>query len=219
MKVKKRIPLNKNFMHKSVNDWIYGYFQSKSYVDKNGVTFCYLDSIVQTDIIKSMPFNENGKKPGKMKISNDIKKLMNLGFIEKGKVVDLNDEIIDAYILPFDKQQLYKIIPLDTLIYLLNVSNQNVIRIYIYLLNKFQWKVKNNEYYYFTYKELIEECLGMKSTKNTRDYILIKHILDCLIKFKLIKIDTVVKKINGKTTKTFKLISISQTIELAKELL
>lgn len=216
--MKKVIPLNKKFMQKSVNDWIYGYFQSKSYVDKNGVTFCYMDNIIQTEMIKLMPVNENGKKPGKMKVSNDIKKLINLGFIEKGKVIDLNGKSIEAYVLPFDNKQLYKIISLDTLKYLLNVSNQNVIKIYGYLLNKFQWKLKTNEYYYFTYKELIQECLGMKSTTNARDYIIIKHILDCLIKFKLINIEVANKTINGQLTKVFKLISVSQRIEMAQRI-
>lgn len=216
--MKKSIPLDKSFMTKNANDWIYGYFQSKSYVDKNGLTFCYINDIVQADMVRLIPVDQNGKKPGKMKISNDIKKLMNLGFIIKGKVIDMNNQEIEAYILPFDKQQLYKLIPLNTLIYLLNVSNQNVIKTYVYLLNKFQWKMQSNEFYCFTYKELIKECLGMKSTTNERDYILIKHILNCLVKFKLINVGLTHKTINGQLIQMFQLISVSQNIEMEQNL-
>ena len=41
----------------------------------------------------------------------------------------------------------------------------NVIKVYIYLLNKWLWKNKNNEPYYFTLKEL-REALGYSGSDN-----------------------------------------------------
>ena len=51
------------------------------------------------------------------------------------------------------------------LYYLIITSNMNVIKIYIYLLNKWLWKNKTHEPYYFTLKEL-REALGYSGSNN-----------------------------------------------------
>lgn len=213
-KYKKQIPMTKEFNQKNVNDWIYGYFQSISYVDNNNITFVYKSAINQTELASKAPLNDSGKQPSKSKISRDIQKLIKLGFIKETKVVGLQGNLVDAYELPFEENQLFKFIPLETLIYLLDVGSQYLIKIYVYLLNKFQWKVRLGEYYNFTYKELITECLGMKSVTNTRDYTTIRNCLDSLIKQKFITLDVEHKRINGQLTTYFKLISVNLKIEV-----
>ncbi|MBO3320264.1 hypothetical protein CYK62_11125 [Clostridium perfringens] len=211
--MEKRIPMTKEFNKKSVNDWLYGYLQSISYVDENKKTFVYKEHVNQSELVEKAPKNDKGKSPSKSKISRDFNKLIALGFIKETKVIGLNGNMVPAYELPYDKQELYKLIPLDTLIYLLDIGSKYLIKIYIYLLNKFQWKIKSGEYYNFSYKELIRECLGMKSTTNSRDYTIVRNCLDALIKLKMLELGTDYNRINGQLTTHFKLLSVKKTIK------
>ncbi|HII4509140.1 TPA: hypothetical protein ACY4R8_002411 [Clostridium perfringens] len=211
--MEKRIPMTKEFNKKSVNDWLYGYLQSISYVDENKKTFVYKEHVNQSELVEKVPKNDKGKSPSKSKISRDFNKLIALGFIKETKVIGLNGNMVPAYELPYDKQELYKLIPLDTLIYLLDIGSKYLIKIYIYLLNKFQWKIKSGEYYNFSYKELIRECLGMKSTTNSRDYTIVRNCLDALIKLKMLELGTDYNRINGQLTTHFKLLSVKKTIK------
>lgn len=203
--MEKRIPMTKEFNRKSVNDWLYGYLQSVSTIDGEKRTIVYKDKINLSELALIAPKNEKNRPPSKSKMSRDFNKLIALGFVSEIKVIGVKGNVVDVYELPYDKQELYKLIPLDTLSYLLDVCTINVIKIYIYLLNKYQWKIKENDYYRFSLGELIKECLGMKSTTNGRDYILVQNCLDALIKFGLINISKDYTRINGQLTSYFKL--------------
>ena len=69
------------------------------------------------------------------------------------------------YIFPHNGFKKYQPVNNAMLYYLIITSNMNVIKVYIYLLNKWLWKNKNNEPYYFTLKEL-REALGYSGSDN-----------------------------------------------------
>lgn len=213
--IKKRIPMTKEFNKKSVNDWLYGYLQSISYVDNEGRTFVYKDDVNISSIFSNFPSSEFGESPSRQKLSRDFNILKRVGFLKETKVQGLQGNFVKAYELPYDKQQLYKLIPIDTLIYILSVGSQNLLKIYVYLLSKYQWKIANNDYYRFTYKELIKECLGMKSVTNSRDYTIVRNCLDALIKFKLIELSLDYDRVgqNQQLTTYFKLSNVNTTIK------
>lgn len=213
--MEKRIPMTKEFNKKSVNDWLYGYLQSISYVDDNEKTFVYKGNVNISDITSKIPSNEFDKPPSRSKISRDFSRLIRLGFLKETKVQGLKGNIVDAYELPYDKQQLYKLIPIDTLIYILSIGSQNLIKIYVYLLNKYQWKAQTNDTYRFTYKELIQECLGLKSVTNSRDYTIVRNCLDALIKLKLIELGLDYDRVgdNGQLTTYFKLLNVEKYVK------
>ena len=106
------------------------------------------------------------------------------------------------------KKELYKIIPIDTLRFLVNTATPSVIATYVYLLSKWEWKGKN---YIFTSEELIKNCLGMKSTTNSRDYEKINDILDCLYNNGLIDYEDIYIKKNNKVIAKKQLIRVSKT--------
>lgn len=213
--IKKSIPMTKEFNKKVVNDWLYGYLQSISYVDADGVTFVYPNDVNCTNIAQKCPLNNLGRQPSRNKIMSDLKKLELLGFVKRGNVQGLdNSKVKNAYILPFNENELFKIIPLETLKYIITTMSIHSIKIYIYLLNKFQWKIKSNDYYNFTSKELITECLGLKSITHSRDYQTILFVLDALEKFKLVEIVKDYKKVNGQLTTQWKLIAVKTKIEI-----
>ena len=203
--IRKRFPMTKEFNKKSTNDWLYGYLQSVSTVDSDKRTIVYKDKVNLAQLALLAPKNEKNKPPSRSKMSRDFNKLIALGFINEIKVVGVKGNMVDVYELPYDKQELYKLIPLETLSYLLDVCTMNVIKIYIYLLNKYQWKLKEDDYYRFSLGEIIRECLGLKSTTHGRDYILVQNCLDALMKLKLINLSKDYGRVNGQLTSYFKL--------------
>ena len=82
------------------------------------------------------------------------KTLFDKGMITNGEVTDISGkEKVKAYILPQDYKT-FQFVPLETMQFLVNTTNRNVINIYGYLLNKSKYK----ENYTFTLKELVVNC-------------------------------------------------------------
>lgn len=179
MTYQKRIPAQGDFMKKKTNDILYGYLQSISYVDKNDITFVYKEDVNFSKIAENLGQNYNARK-----ISRDFKFLQRIGLVELNKITTLQNETIDAYVLPKIGDS-YKLIPVKTLKYLINTSNANVIKIYVYLLYKYNNGLRQG--YKFTKKELLD-VLKLKSTTNTEHYIMIDNILACLSNSELISL-------------------------------
>ncbi len=166
----KRIPMEDRFMKKKVNDILYGYLQSVSQFDGK-TTFVYKDRVNFSEM--ETIFRGQFKRK---KLSRDFKFLQSIGLIEEGTILSVRGEETDVYILPFNDKNLYRIIPLDTLRFLIDTANANVIKIYVYLLYKFNFGKCVG--YEFTQKELLE-ALKIKS-HHERDRNMIKNILVCL---------------------------------------
>lgn len=97
--------------------------------------------------------------------------------IETGYLID-ND---DHYIVP-RQEDIYFMIPLDTLQFLTDVLQEQVIKVYIYLGQRFKFKPG----YIFTVEE-IGEHIGIQMGNNQRNYDMINNALVCLAKLGLIK--------------------------------
>lgn len=67
----------------------------------------------------------------------------------------------ENFYFPYNEAGKYKLVNYEMLSYLVNTRNSNAIKIYIYLLNKFQWK----ENYIFTLKELLV-AIGYSENSN-----------------------------------------------------
>ena len=67
----------------------------------------------------------------------------------------------ENFYFPYNEAGKYKLVYYEMLSYLVNTRNSNAIKIYIYLLNKFQWK----ENYVFTLKELLV-AIGYSENSN-----------------------------------------------------
>lgn len=218
------MPVSEKFNKKSINDWLYAYLQSISYVDKNGVTFVYPKDVNLKSIWKIHPWVLNTQKKTRdfepyirinyRTLARQMAILEGTGFVVRGSVIGLDGkEIPNAYILPLPNDTPYKLIPLITIKYMLRTLQPNCIKVYLYLLNKYEWKKKDNKIYVFTAKELIESCLGMESTTNERDWFAMKCILDILSKCKLINIRRSVKSFSGHKYLVWELEKVNIEIE------
>ena len=84
----------------------------------------------------------------------------------------------DKYILP-EAESIYFLIPLKTLKYLNDNCKEHVIKIYVYLGQKYKWAVKNGILYEFTLEELGNH-VGIKIKNNSRGYETINNALELL---------------------------------------
>ena len=99
------------------------------------------------------------------------------------------------YYLPV-KENIYLDIPLATLEYLQDNCREHIIKIYIYLVQKYKYKedqnkrLKQQENYIFTLNEIAEH-IGIYIKNNQRAYDIINHALELLYNSKLIDYETI----------------------------
>lgn len=199
---KRRIPLDKKFMTKKINDILYGYLQVKSTLNtETNMRYIKKDDVNFTEIEEDLKYTFKRRT-----LVNHLSNLINYGFIGESEMIDTYGESMKVYTFPYNTDSIYKLIPIETLRYLVDTANPSVVCIYVHLLNKWEWKGNK---YIFTEAELIENCLGVTSTSNSRDYIRVNNVLTCLVNNGLIEYKKVYSKKNGVPIKKKKLLKVS----------
>lgn len=148
----RNISLEDSFMNYSVDDLLYAFMSYHATFDPNTQEY-YLTERSWTKyrpLLKSVISTRNCRNHLNSLISKDIIKY---------------DAERMRYIFPHNGFKKYQQVNNSMLYYLIITSNINVIKIYIYLLNKWLWKQQTKEPYYFTLKEL-RETLGYSGSNN-----------------------------------------------------
>ena len=199
---KRRIPLDKKFMTKKINDVLYGYLQVKSTLNtETNMRYIKKDDVNFTEIEEDLKYTFKRRT-----LVNHLSNLINYGFIGESEMIDTYGKSMKVYTFPYNTDSIYKLIPIETLRYLVDTANPSVVSIYVYLLNKWEWKGNK---YIFTEAELIKNCLGVTSTSNNRDYIRVNNVLTCLVNNGLIGYKKIYSKKNGVPVKKKKLLRVS----------
>ena len=199
---KRRIPLDKKFMTKKINDILYGYLQVKSTLNtETNMRYIKKDDVNFVEIEEDLKYAFKRRT-----LANHLSNLMNYGFIGESEMTDTYGEPMKVYTFPYNTDSIYKLIPVETLRYLVDTANPSVISIYVYLLNKWEWKGSK---YTFTEAELIKNCLGVTSTSNSRDYIRVNNVLTCLVNNGLIEYKNDYSKKGGTVMARKKLLKVS----------
>lgn len=157
--------------NKNIDGRLYAYLQSKSIpvlIEDNGVKNyeTRVDKYqvgTQTEFCKAVHI----KSPKTLRKYLNI--LMTTGYIEdKGPY----------YLLP-RKEDIFFKIPLDTLRFIQNTIQEDVIKIYIYLGQRNKYALMNGYRYSFTIKEIIEHLGLSVNSENSRTFV--KDGLDALM--------------------------------------
>jgi biotin operon repressor len=165
-------------LNKKIDGELYAIFQEYSYPDENKRTIVKKKNLPTTEEMASL------LGVSKNTVTAHKKILKEYGYIveEKG-----------CYILP-GKEDIYFDIPLDTLKFINTTLQEHVIKIYIYLGQR--WKYKGNQYV-FSLKELAEH-LGINLRGNyARHYEALNNALVCLNKLGLVDWENFDENING----------------------
>lgn len=172
MSTKKRFPADTKkdtstptfLFNKKIDGELYALYQSCSTINEQKQTI-----VKKKDLPTAV---EIGKKLGiksRQTILAHRKALIDAGYI-------IDDVKNKQYILP-NKEEIYFMIPLDTLKFINDNLREHVIKTYIYLGQR--WKYKGDQYL-FSIKE-IGEHLGINMKNNhSRDYEKINNALLCL---------------------------------------
>ena len=173
--IKKRFPAttelnNLTFLNdKKVNGELYAYFQSLSKYENEKTYVLKKDLPKQMDICEILGI----KSPKTYRAHL-------LYLIEQGYIIEEEDR----YVLP-RVEDIYFLIPLKTLQYLNDNCREHIIKIYIYLGQKYKFGLIKGSQYEFTLEE-IGEHIGLKIKNNSRAYGVINNALDLLVNSGLI---------------------------------
>ena len=201
---KRRIPLDKKFMTKKINDILYGYLQVKSTLNtETNIRYIKKDDVNFTEIEEDLKHTFKRRT-----LVNHLSNLINYGFIGESEMIDTYGEPMKVYTFPYNTDSIYKLIPIETLKCLVDTASSNTVCMYVYLLDK--WEQKGGEYV-FTEGELIKNCLGITSPTHSRDYARANDVLTCLVSNGLVEYKNVYFKKNGTTTTGKRLLKVSAT--------
>lgn len=174
--IKKRFPANTTleiptFLNgKKVDGELYAYLQSISIHDE-GITYV---------LKKNMPTQEKICKIIKVKSPKTLRTHMQ-DLKDRKLIVDEEDR----YILP-PQEDIYFLIPLKTLRFLMDNCKDHVMKIYVYLGQRWKWSQVRKEPYNFTYRELAKhtgatgrnEDLINQKIKNALELLVITELID-----------------------------------------
>jgi hypothetical protein len=183
---KRRVSLGKSFMNKNVDDILYALLLINSnfdvetkqrYINKDDVDFEEMERHFDYKIDKNI-------------LSNNLNKLIKVNLL---KETTLNDN--DCYVFFYSKEP-FKLIALDTLKLLEETFIPNILKVYVYLLNRWEWKNKDAT---FTKEEIIKKCLKIKYP-NSKDLENLEEILNFLVDNNLLEYTTETRIFYGNKT-------------------
>lgn len=130
-------------------------------------------------------------------IERHIVALEERGLVEEGVEIVKNDSGKEyeypCYWFPENESGKFKMIDQEVLQYLIHTRNGQCIRVYLYLLNKYQWKRAQGQEYIFTIKE-IKEALGYSTSTKTAE-TLIQNILTSFNKEGILRYEKIVESV------------------------
>ena len=191
---------------KRVDYNLYGHLQALSYL-KDGKRFVYAVDATPSQLLAMTPVDGAGKKITSLAtIKRVMKFFKDSGLITEGKVEDLSGKEVKCFWLNEDENY-FQFIQLDTLRFLCNTTNSNVIKTYAYLLNKSFYF----EGYTFTKKELLD-AIGYSSKDKGQQ--LMDDILLGLSKFGLIKFESCYERnYDGNPVPKMRLLEVKTKVE------
>lgn len=164
----RRIPVEGIFLHYKTDDIVYGYLQaSATFNPKDKVL--YINQKNMTSIRRELQDIIGCKSAST--ITNKLNYLMENNLFKL-------DEKAGRYIFPYNPDEKYKIISSELLKELVVVYKPMVLKIFIYLLDKYEWKKESNSQYVFTLTEL-SAAMGYAASSGRQDAnirIILEHL-------------------------------------------
>ena len=181
-------PIKDDFLgDKKLNDIIYGFFQTHSYLytdNEQKIRYCWKTETSAAKIIEYFKTIDTTAPVSERTIRNMIKLFAQSGILTEGTLKNKK-----VYLLPDLKPGEYTYIKTETLRFLVNTSTSNVIKVYSFLKRKHEQHIdlKYKEPYRFSQSKLLE-VIGYNGKNNNSDNLkMIKDILTSLQNNGLIK--------------------------------
>ena len=191
--VKRRFPLKEEFLgDKTMNDIIYGYLLANSHLTKDThKRYCWKNDVTAGKIIKYFNEELGIESPVKERALRDVlKAFVKIDLLKEDKLDNKAIYTIpDVEWVDGKPEYLYVEIKTETLKFLVDAANSNVIKVYAFLKLKQQQHDryhKNGDSFRFAKEDLLD-VIGYKAKNYGRSMEMITHILDSLQNNGLIK--------------------------------
>jgi hypothetical protein len=139
------------------------------------------------------------------KLNRHLAKLIEDGLIQE-KNMKSGGETYPSYIFPYEYKEKYQLVESEMLWYIVSTRNAQAVKLYIYLLNKFNWKKQEeNDYYIFTNRELIGALGYSTNSANNLANTMVNNVLESFSREGVIKFESFYEEMittNGKTVPT-----------------
>ncbi|MGL4989640.1 MAG: hypothetical protein ACRC57_00525 [Sarcina sp.] len=161
---------NKDISKSKPNDILYGYLQMMSTTDGKDKNiekrFLYKKNYSHSQVEEHFGYDENGKPYFPRKnAERAFKVLIQYGYVVESEIIGLKNSNDKIYELPYNVDEVFQYIELETLKFMLRTCNPNVIKLYIFF--KYKYFCFGNEFV-FTDKMLLNECFGVSSNTNKK---------------------------------------------------
>lgn len=187
----RRFSLEKDFMNYKTDDLLFGFMRSLStarpLLDEKGKSVfnenkkqVYVEYLPKVEFVKNKKVIAGICGCSVKTIDRHLEALIASGLVKEGKEIIENERTngnidtyeISCYHFPYNEAERFKIVEKEMVSYLINTRNAQCIKVYLYLLNKYEWKPG----YLFTIKE-IQKALGYSGdTDSART--MVGHILE-----------------------------------------
>jgi hypothetical protein len=171
-------PVKETFLgDKKLNDIIYGFYQTHSYLTKERKRYCIKSETSPARIINYFNEQEKDCPVSERTIRNMVKLFTSCGVLTEGEL-----DKKKVYYLHDLQPGEYVYLKTDTLRFLVNTSTSNVIKVYAFLKAKQKQHIdlKYTEPYRFSKKKILE-ILGYCGTNNDSAHLaMVGDILDTL---------------------------------------
>lgn len=194
---KRRLSLEDTFMNYSVDDILFGamYYLATFHPTKRVFYLTKRKFTQNRDIIKK------ACDVSTQTLNNHLKKLLELGLIQEQEIKS-GDVAYPSYTFSYEYKEKYQLVDNEMLWYIVTTRSQQAIKLYIYLLDKYNWKKANGENYIFTNTELLEAIGYSTNSSNQKASGIVNNILESYLREGVIKYETFYEEIilpNGKT--------------------
>ena len=195
---KRRFSLEENFMHYTIDDILFGvmYYLSTYHPTEKVFYLTKKNFTKNRKIIK-----EACDGISTQTLNNHLAVLLEKKLIQE-KEITSGGEKYPSYTFSYEYKEKYQLIENEMLWYIVSTRSKQAVKIYIYLLNKYMWKKKDNqEQYVFTNSELLGALGYSTNSSNQKAGEIVNNILESFLREGVIKYETFYEEIylnNGK---------------------
>lgn len=148
---KRRFSLENAFMNYKIDDILFGamYYLATYHPEEKVFYLTKKNFTKNKTVIKKMCGDVSTQT-----LNNHLRKLAQAGLI-KEQDIKVGQLMCPSYVFIYEYEERYQLVEQEMLWYILATRSQQAVKLYIYLLNKYNWKKTTDEIYIFTNKELI----------------------------------------------------------------
>lgn len=118
-------------------------------------------------------------------LKDKLNKLISGGLVFESEI-KYGGRTVPCFCFPYNEKEHFQMVVAKMLYYLAVVGNKNLIKVYVYLLDGYQWKLRENAEFTFTAKDIMI-ALGYSPSINSEVCKQIYCLLDALVKLGFVR--------------------------------